>query len=95
MTTENQATSKGGGGELAPEHRSLRARMAAYCLHAKRDPVETTRAARAAFMERFERQVDPERRLSEAERRRRADAARKAHFVKLALKSAEVRRRRK
>jgi hypothetical protein len=68
--------------------------MAAYCLHAQRDPVETTAAARSAFLARFERQVDPEGRLSEPERRRRADAARKAHFIKLALKSAEVRRRR-
>jgi hypothetical protein len=69
--------------------------MAAYCLHAQRDPVETTTAARSAFLARFEKQVDPDNRLPEAERRRRADAARKAHFIKLALKSAEIRRRRR
>jgi hypothetical protein len=46
-------------------------------------------------MDRFERQVDPDFQLPDGERRRRADSARKAHFVKLALKSAEVRRRRR
>lgn len=80
--------------DLGASQRSLRARMAAYRLHAPRNPVETTAAARSAFLARFERQVDPDNRLSEAERRRRADAARKAHFIKLALRSAEVRRRR-
>lgn len=93
MTVDNQPSGEyDERGELTPQRRLLRAQMAAYCLHAKRDPVETTRAA---FMDRFERQVDPDRRLPEAERRRRADAARKAHFIKLALKSAEVRRRRR
>ncbi|HUQ63092.1 MAG TPA: hypothetical protein VM121_05020 [Acidimicrobiales bacterium] len=80
--------------DLGAAQRSLRARMAAYCLHAQRDPVETTAAARSAFLARFERQVDPNNQLPAAERRRRADAARKAHFIKLALRSAEVRRRR-
>jgi hypothetical protein len=96
MPMKNNQPNRGESrGELSPDQRSLRARMAAYCLHAQRDPVETTRAARAAFMGRFERQVDPDLKLAEPERRWRADAARKAHFIKLALKSAEVRRRRR
>lgn len=52
--------------------------MAAYRLHATHDPRETTKPARDAFMARFEREVDPDGRLSEAERRRRAEAAKKA-----------------
>jgi hypothetical protein len=68
--------------------------MAAYCLHAQRDPRETTQAARDSFMARFERQVDPDNLLPRAERQRRAEAAKKAYFLKLALKSARARRAR-
>jgi hypothetical protein len=45
-------------------------------------------------MARFEREVDPEGMLSESERLRRADSARRAFFVGLALQSAQARRRR-
>lgn len=72
----------------------MRARMAAYSLHAQRDARETTSAARSAFMERFERQVDPEGKLPVEERARRAAAAKKAYFTKLAMSSARARRRR-
>ena len=44
-------------------------------------------------MARFEREVDPEGLLAPAERERRAAAARKAYMLKLAWKSAEVRRK--
>lgn len=79
---------------LTPSERALRARLAAFALHAQRDPQETTQAARQTFLTRFEREVDPDQRLPEAERVRRAEAARKAYFVKLALRSAVARRRR-
>lgn len=79
---------------MTPAERSMRARIAAYSLHAKRDPRETTAPARAAFLARFEHQVDPDGSLPDAERRRRAEAARKAHFTKLALRSAQARRAR-
>jgi hypothetical protein len=51
--------------------------------------------ARQAFLDRFEREVDPDGTLPPAERARRAEHARKAYFAKLALKSAQARRRRK
>ncbi len=54
--------------------------MAAYALHATRDPRVATKPARDAFMARFERQVDPDGTLPDAERRRRAEAAMKAYF---------------
>lgn len=79
---------------LNPSERVLRARLAAYTLHAKYDPRETTAAARAAFLDRFARQVDPEGTLPQHERTRRAEAARKAYFTRLALKSAQARRTR-
>ena len=70
---------------------ALRGRIGAYRLHASHDPRETTAPARAAFLKRFEDQVDPERVLPEAERLRRAEYARKAHFARLALASARAR----
>lgn len=51
-----------------------------------------TSAARAAFNKRFEEQVDPDRRLSPAERAKRVESARRAYFMRLALKSAQSRR---
>ncbi len=84
-----------GGRELTPEERSLRARIAAYTLHATHDPRVTTQAARDAFLARFEREVDPHSQLPAAERRRRAEAAKKAYFSRLALKSARARRARR
>ncbi len=79
---------------MTSEQRVLRARLAAYTLHAKYDARETTAAARAAFLDRFERQVDPDGALTVHERERRAKAARKAYFTRLALRSAQARRAR-
>jgi len=72
--------------------RSLRARLAAYALHAQHDPRETTANGRAAFLARFDREVDPEGLLEPDERRRRAEQARRAYFTRLALASAKARR---
>jgi hypothetical protein len=72
---------------------TLLGRLGAYSQHAKYDVVETTRAARAAHDKKFVDQVDPDRTLAPAERDRRVTAARKAHFTRLALLSAEARRR--
>jgi hypothetical protein len=75
-----------------PAERSLRARLAAYALHAQHDPRETTANGRAAFLARFDREVDPEGLLEPDERRRRAEQARRAYFTRLALASAKARR---
>jgi hypothetical protein len=80
---------------MTPVERSLRARIGAYSLHAQRDARETTSAARAAFLSRFERDVDPDGVLAPDERARRAEAARKAYFTRLALASVRARNRRK
>jgi hypothetical protein len=71
----------------------MRARLAAFALHAQRDSREITRAGRQAFIARFELEVDPDAVLPEVERRRRAEAAKKAYFTALALRSAKARRR--
>jgi hypothetical protein len=43
-------------------------------------------------MDRFEREVDPDGELPIEERQRRAEHARKAYFLRLALASAKARR---
>lgn len=78
---------------LTPAERSLRARIAAHSLHATVDAQEHTAPARKAFLDRFEREVDPDGILPEAERRRRAGHARKAHFTRLALASSRARKK--
>ena len=77
-----------------PQEMARRGRIGAYRLHATHDLRETTKAARAAFLARFEREVDPDGTLAPEERARRAEAARKAYFAQLAHKSAKARRRR-
>lgn len=74
---------------------TLRGRLGAYALHASHDPRETTRHGRAAFLKKFEDEVDPEGVLSPEERARRAQYARRAYFVRLAMASAKARRARK
>jgi hypothetical protein len=76
---------------LSPHEATLRGRIGAYALHARHNPRETTRKARETFLRRFLDEVDPDRTLPEAERLRRAASARKAHFARLALKSARAR----
>ena len=78
-------------GRFDPSEMALRGRIGAHRLHARYDSRETTAPARAAFLKRFEREVDPDETLPEAERLRRAESARKAHFARLALASARAR----
>jgi hypothetical protein len=79
---------------LPPPERAIRARIAAHVSWANTpDPSARTAAGRAAFLDRFEKQVDPDGTLSPDERARRAEHARKAYFASLALKSAQARRR--
>lgn len=78
-----------------PAEISLQAQLAAHTSWAAtNDPVARTAPARAAFMDRFEREVDPDGLLSPADRARRAENARKAYFARLALASAKARRTR-
>lgn len=56
------------------------------------DRSAATQPARDALLRKFEDQVDPGRRLPPEERAKRAESARRAHYQRLALKSAQVRR---
>jgi hypothetical protein len=79
----------------SPAERSLRARLAAYAMHAQHDSRQTSANGRVAFQARFEREVDPDGRLDPEERRRRAEHARSAYFARLALASVATRRARR
>lgn len=77
---------------LTAPQRSLRARAAAHALHAMGGT--STKAGTAAFLERFERQVDPDGSLTPEERSKRAAHARKSYMAGLALKASRARQRR-
>ena len=82
--------------DLTPAQRSLRARLAAHVSWANTaDRAARTAAARKAALDRFERQVDPDGVLPAEERIRRAAHARQAHFIRMALRSAQARRARR
>ncbi len=76
---------------MTSRERSLRARIAAFSLHAGGGT--NTAPARAKFLDRFLREVDPDGVLPETERQRRAELAKRAYFSKLALKAAQKRSR--
>lgn len=73
--------------------RSDSARIGAFTLHSRYDTKVISKPGRDAFLARFEREVDPDGILPEAERKRRADYALKAHMTRLALRSAQARRK--
>jgi len=74
--------------------RSMRARKAAHVRWANTDSAKASEDARRRILDRFEDQVDPDNVLTPAERVKRAEHARKAHFAGLALASAKARRER-
>ena len=84
---------------LSPHRRSIRARIGAHSLHAQRDSRELTAPARRAATDKLNQrllaEIDPHNNeLSDKERARRLDHARKAHFSRLALARGKGRRSR-
>jgi hypothetical protein len=84
---------------MTPEERtakSLGGRIGANRRWAKEpDRVAALAPARKAFLDRFEREVDPDGVLDPVERGKRAENARKAYFAQLALWSHQARRRKR
>jgi hypothetical protein len=77
-----------------PEDRALIASIAAHASWARTaNPAARTANARKAFADCFQREAYPDCLLPPAERARRAEHLRKAHFKRLALKSAQARRK--
>lgn len=72
---------------------SARGRLGAHTRWAREnDRVAATEPARRAFMDRFEREVDPTGVLDPAERTIRAEHAMKAHMTRISLRAAAARK---
>lgn len=76
---------------MTAAERRLRGRAGAFAMLARNDPRETSKAGRDAVWQGFQDQVDPDRVLPEAERDRRAEAARKSRMSSIALLSVQAR----
>lgn len=73
--------------------RRLAAQVSAYSSWAQTENrTARTQPARDALLRKFEQQVDPDGTLSPVERDKRVQAARKAYYASLALRSARARR---
>jgi hypothetical protein len=57
------------------------------------DRTARTAPARRALLDKFEREADPDGILPAAERAKRAENLRKAHYRRMALRSAQARRK--
>jgi hypothetical protein len=79
---------------MTPEQRRRRARIAAHASWANTvDRTARTSSGTKAFLDRFERQVDPDAVLPEETRAAMAKHARTAYMLQLAERSAAARRR--
>jgi hypothetical protein len=75
--------------------KNINARIAAEASWARtHDRTARTRPAREAFLNRFEREVDPDGALPPEERRQRAEHAKRAYMLQLAKRSAAARKAR-
>lgn len=81
--------------KLTPEQRRLRAQIAAHARWAHEDPTANAVRGQAGLTARFTREVDPDGTLDPAERARRVESARRAHFARLALASSRARAKRR
>lgn len=83
---------------LTPSQRTMRARIGGLRLHALHDTAVVSAPGRMAAATKLEArllaEVDPHSSLSPAERARRLESARRAHFARLAYLSARSRARR-
>ena len=82
-----------GMGVAKQSSHALAGRIGGLVTASRHDPRDYTSAARRAILARFERDVDPDAKLPEDERKRRARAALAAHMTRLAHESARKRAR--
>jgi hypothetical protein len=80
---------------LSPAERSLRAQVAAHARWAKEpDRLAATAPGRRAAFEKLLDEVDPDHKLGEAERAKRAQNLQRANLLRLSLRSAKLRKMR-
>ena len=80
---------------LTPEDRSQIGRIAALTMHSRNDSKKTSQPARDALAGKFLNEVDPDKVLPWEERVRRAALAKRAHYQRMAYRSARARRAKK
>jgi hypothetical protein len=81
---------------LTPAERSLRGKLASYESWANtKDRTARTAPGRAAQLARFEKLVDPDGTMPAEARAKAAEAAKQAHYSRMALLSAKARRARR
>lgn len=78
--------------QFDPTIMALRGRIGGLMRAARHDGREMTASARAAFLAKLEREADPEGALPPDERRRRAEALRRAHLARASLAAAQAKR---
>jgi hypothetical protein len=78
-------------GTRNPSLAQLYGRIGGLRTRSRHDPGQYTSAARRAFLQGFELEVDPQSILPLHERRARAEAALKAHMAQIAYRSAVAR----
>lgn len=78
---------------MTPEEMSLRGKVGINVRLSRENTDEMIAPARAGFLAKFEREVDPDGELDAGERARRADCAMRAHMARLALKSVKARKK--
>lgn len=76
---------------MTREEQAAWGRIGGLTANARHGGDAMTAGARRGFVERFEREVDPEGRLEPGERSKRAERAMRAHMLRLAMASAEAR----
>ena len=82
--------------KLTDSQRVLRGQIAANTRWGRtRDRTAATAPGRRAFIEKFEREADPDGTLNPAERAKLAENLRRAYYQKLAFRSARARQRAK
>jgi hypothetical protein len=77
-----------------PEQRRLAARIGGLSLHLYSDSNAIAARTRRGLDEKFRREIDPDRVLTPTQLEKKLKLARSLHFARLALKSADARRKR-
>ena len=78
-----------------PSQRRLAARIGGLSLHLNNDSNEIAARARLGLGRKFEREIDPEGRLSSAELASKVRLAKSLYYTRLALRSSKARQARK
>jgi hypothetical protein len=94
-TNRTDLDETGASSDVSEKRRSQLNTAAAYQLHSLYDSKDLTAAARKRFASRFEREVRQECEslgLSEGEILRRAEARKRAYFIRLSVLAADARR---